>query len=175
MTTETLWHGSHVHPPAGSSPTPIALRVNGATHEVDAAPDTPLLYVLRNDLGLYAAKLGCGLEQCGSCSVLVDGEARPSCRLPISALGTAEITTLEGIGSPAAPHALQRAFIAENAAQCGYCTAGILISAKALLDRKPRPSDGEVRRALRGNLCRCGSHNRVLRAVQRAARELAGE
>jgi nicotinate dehydrogenase subunit A len=153
----------------------IALRVNGETREVDAAADTPLLYVLRNDLGLFAAKLGCALEQCGSCSVLIDGEARASCRLPISALAGAEITTLEGIGSPAAPHPLQRAFIAENAAQCGYCTAGILISAKALLDRKPRPSDGDVRHALRGNLCRCGSHNRVLRAVQRAARELADE
>ena len=151
------------------------LRVNGATHEVQAAPDTPLLYVLRNELGLYAAKLGCGLEQCGSCSVIIDGEARASCRVPISALQGAEITTLEGIGTPQAPHPLQRAFLAENAAQCGYCSAGILIAAKALLDRKPRPSDGEVRRALAGNLCRCGSHTRVLRAVQRAASEGSGE
>ena len=151
------------------------LRVNGATHEVQAAPDTPLLYVLRNELGLYAAKLGCGLEQCGSCSVIIDGEARASCRTPISALQGAEITTLEGIGTPQAPHPLQRAFLAENAAQCGYCSAGILIAAKALLDRKPRPSDGEVRRALAGNLCRCGSHTRVLRAVQRAASEGSGE
>ena len=118
----------------------IALRVNGAVREVDAAPDTPLLYVLRNDLGLCAAKLGCGLEQCGSCSVIIDGEARPSCRVPISELAGAQITTLEGIGSPEAPHPLQRAFIAENAAQCGYCTAGILIAAKALLDRNARPS-----------------------------------
>lgn len=158
----------------------IALRVNGVLQEVDAAPDTPLLLALRNQLGLYAAKLGCGLEQCGSCNVLIDGEARPSCRVPISTLAVGadgsgpEITTLEGIGSAAAPHPLQRAFIAENAAQCGYCTSGILISAKALLDRVTRPSDSEVRRALRGNLCRCGSHQRVLRAVQRAAREGAG-
>ena len=150
------------------------LRINGKPHAVQAEPSTPLLYVLRNELGLYAAKLGCGLEQCGSCSVIIDGEARPSCRVPISALADAEITTLEGIGTPEQPHPLQRAFIAENAAQCGYCTAGILVSAKALLDRKPRPSDGEVRRALAGNLCRCGSHGRVLRAVQRAVRE-AGE
>jgi nicotinate dehydrogenase subunit A len=171
-----------VSPPDADSPARstaasprVTLRVNGEPREVAAAPDTPLLYVLRNDLGLHAAKLGCGLEQCGSCSVLIDGEARPSCRVPISALGGAEITTLEGIGSPAAPHPLQRAFIAENAAQCGYCSAGILITAKALLDRQPRPSREDVQHALRGNLCRCGSHNRVLRAVQRAARELAGE
>ena len=149
----------------------ITLRVNAQDHEVSAAADTPLLYVLRNDLGLYAAKLGCALEQCGSCSVIIDGQARPSCRVPISSVEGAEITTLEGIGTPDAPHPLQSAFIAENAAQCGYCTAGILVTAKALLDRKPRPSDSEVRQALAGNLCRCGSHARVLRAVQRAARE----
>lgn len=149
----------------------IALRVNGETREVSAAPKTPLLYVLRNELGLLAAKFGCGLEQCGSCTVIIDGEARTSCRVPIDELAGAEITTLEGIGTPEAPHRLQRAFIAENAAQCGYCTAGILVAAKALLDKRPRPSDAEVRRALRGNLCRCGSHARVLRAVQRAARE----
>lgn len=152
----------------------ITLRVNGTSRQVAADPATPLLYVLRNELGLYAAKLGCGLEQCGSCMVLIDGEARTSCRLPIAGLAGAEITTLEGIGTPEAPHALQRAFIAENAAQCGYCTAGILISAKALLDRNPRPSDREVRHALRDNLCRCGSHARVLRAIQRAADECAG-
>ena len=147
------------------------LRVNGVAHEVRAAGDVPLLLVLRNELGLYAAKLGCGLEQCGSCSVIIDGEARPSCRVTVATLEGAEITTLEGIGSEEAPHPLQTAFLAENAAQCGYCTAGILITAKALLDRTPHPSDAEVRHALRGNLCRCGSHARVLRAVQRAARE----
>jgi nicotinate dehydrogenase subunit A len=151
------------------------LKVNGERRTVTAARDTPLLLVLRNDLGLTAAKPGCGLQQCGSCTVLVDGRARTSCALPIDELEGAEITTLEGIGTPAAPHALQRAFIAENAAQCGYCTAGILLAAKALLDRNPAPNEREVKRALKDNLCRCGSHNRVLRAVQRAARELRGE
>ena len=149
----------------------ITLRVNGREHELQAAPETPLLYVLRNDLGLRAAKLGCGQEQCGACTVLVDGQARMSCRVPISSVAGSEITTLEGIGTPQAPHPLQRAFIAENAAQFGYCTAGILVAAKALLDRTPRPTRTEIQRALRDNLCRCGSHNRVLRAIERAARE----
>jgi len=152
----------------------LELRVNGELRRVDAAADTPLLYVLRNDLGLTAAKLGCGLEQCGACTVIIDGEARMSCRVPISALAGSEITTLEGIGTREAPHPLQRAFIAENAAQCGYCTAGILVAAKALLDRNKRPSASEIRTALRDNLCRCGAHNRVVRAVQRAAREADG-
>jgi nicotinate dehydrogenase subunit A len=150
----------------------ITLRVNGQARSVQATPDTPLLYVLRNELGLLAAKLGCAAEQCGSCTVLVNGEARTSCRLPIAGLADTEITTLEGIGTPEAPHALQRAFIAENAAQCGYCTSGILVAAKALLDRQPRPTRADVQHALRDNLCRCGSHNRVLRAVERAARDL---
>ena len=150
------------------------LKVNGERRSVTAAPRTPLLYVLRNELGLTAAKLGCGLQQCGSCTVLIDGQARNSCTLPIAELAASEITTLEGIGTEDAPHALQRAFIAENAAQCGYCTAGILLAAKALLDRNPAPDEREIKRALKDNLCRCGSHNRVLRAIQRAARELAG-
>jgi nicotinate dehydrogenase subunit A len=150
----------------------MELTVNGALRRVDAAPDTPLLYVLRNELGLLAAKLGCGLEQCGSCTVIVDGQARMSCRLRISELEGSEITTLEGIGTAEAPHPLQRAFIAENAAQCGYCSSGILMTAKALLDRNPRPSEPEIRRALRDNLCRCGAHNRVVRAVLRAAKEM---
>jgi nicotinate dehydrogenase subunit A len=149
----------------------IELKVNGERRRVEAAPDTPLLYVLRNDLGLFAAKLGCGLEQCGACMVIIDGEARMSCRVKISTLTQSEITTLEGIGTRVAPHALQRAFVAENAAQCGYCTAGILMTAKALLDRKPNPEEAEIRHALRDNLCRCGAHNRVVRAVQRAARD----
>jgi len=153
----------------------ITLRVNGQSRSVDAAESTPLLYVLRNELGLFAAKLGCGLEQCGSCTVIVDGEARMSCRLPVGSVTGAEITTLEGIGTEQAPHALQRAFIAENAAQCGCCTSGILVAAKALLDRTPRPSAQQVRHALRDNLCRCGSHVRVLRAVQRAAAEMGGK
>jgi nicotinate dehydrogenase subunit A len=152
----------------------MELKVNGAVRRVESAPDTPLLYVLRNELGLLAAKLGCGLEQCGSCTVIVDGEARMSCRLPIAELAGSEITTLEGIGTEEAPHPLQRAFIAENAAQCGYCSSGILMAAKALLDRNPRPSDPEIRRALRDNLCRCGAHNRVVRAIGRAARETVG-
>jgi nicotinate dehydrogenase subunit A len=153
----------------------LELKVNGQLRRVEASPDTPLLYVLRNDLDLRAAKLGCGLEQCGACTVIVDGEARMSCRLPISALTASEITTLEGIGTREAPHALQRAFVAENAAQCGYCTAGILMSAKALLDRTPRPERAEICHALRDNLCRCGAHNRVVRAVQRAAKEASAE
>jgi nicotinate dehydrogenase subunit A len=153
----------------------LELKVNGALRRVEAAPDTPLLYVLRNDLGLCAAKLGCGLEQCGACTVIIDGEARMSCRLPIAGLTQSEITTLEGIGTREAPHPLQRAFVAENAAQCGYCTTGILMAAKALLDRKPRPERAEITHALRDNLCRCGAHNRVVRAVQRAAREAGAE
>lgn len=151
------------------------LKVNGERRSITAASGTPLLLVLRNELGLTAAKYGCGQEQCGSCTVLVDGEARNSCSLPIEQVGSSEVTTLEGIGTAEAPHALQRAFIAENAAQCGYCTAGILLAAKALLDRNPAPDEREIKRALKDNLCRCGSHNRVLRAVQRAARELRGE
>ena len=152
----------------------VELRVNGELRRVEAAADTPLLYVLRNDLGLTAAKFGCGLEQCGACTVIIDGEARMSCRVPISALAGSEITTLEGIGTREAPHPLQRAFMAENAAQCGYCSAGILMAAKALLDRNKRPSAPEIRSALKDNLCRCGAHNRVVRAVQRAAREADG-
>jgi nicotinate dehydrogenase subunit A len=150
----------------------MELNVNGERRQVQAAADTPLLLVLRNELGLCAAKLGCGLEQCGACTVIVDGQARMSCRLPISSVADSQILTLEGIGSRARPHPLQRAFVAENAAQCGYCTAGILMSAKALLDRSPSPSEAEIRGALRENLCRCGTHNRVLRAIARAAREL---
>jgi nicotinate dehydrogenase subunit A len=150
----------------------IELRVNGTPRRVEAAPDTPLLYVLRNDLGLVAAKLGCGLGQCGSCTVIVDGVPRMACQVTLAGVLGSEITTLEGIGTRAAPHPLQRAFLAHNAAQCGYCTAGILMSAKALLDRNPRPDRTEIRRALRDNLCRCGAHDRVIRAVEAAAREM---
>jgi nicotinate dehydrogenase subunit A len=147
------------------------LEVNGRVHVVEAPSGTPLLYVLRNDLGLTGTKLGCGLEQCGACTVLLDGAPRMSCRLPLSEAVGRSVLTVEGLGSRAAPHPLQRAFLAENAAQCGYCTAGILVRAKALLDRSPDPSDAEMRAALRDNLCRCGAHNRVLRAIRRAARE----
>ena len=147
----------------------INLKVNGVPHSVTAEPDTPLLYVLRNDLELNGAKYGCGLSQCGACTVLVDGRAVRSCVTPISALETSEITTIEGLGSIAKPHALQQAFIEEQAAQCGYCTNGMIMSAKELLDRNPRPSEPDVRAALAANLCRCGTHNRIIRAVLRAA------
>src|SRR5580704_19513603 len=147
----------------------VSLKVNGAVHSVPAEPDTPLLYVLRNDLGLNAAKFGCGLGQCGACVVLVDGAPVRSCITPIGTLGQLEITTLEGLGTVERPHPLQAAFIAEQAAQCGYCIAGMLMFAKGLLDRIPQPSEEEIRLALAGNLCRCGVHNRIVRAVQRAA------
>ena len=147
----------------------INLKVNGVNRSVPAEPDTPLLYVLRNDFELNGAKFGCGLAQCGACTVLVDGRAVRSCVTPISAIGTREITTIEGLGSLEKPHALQRAFIEEQAAQCGYCINGMIMSAKELLDRNPRPSEPDVRAALAGNLCRCGTHNRIIRAVLRAA------
>jgi nicotinate dehydrogenase subunit A len=147
----------------------ISLNVNGVSQSVPAEPDTPLLYVLRNDLELNGAKFGCGLAQCGACTVLIDGKAVRSCVTPISALEKSEITTLEGLGSLDKPHPLQQAFIEEQAAQCGYCINGMIMSAKELLDRNPRPSEGDVRTALAGNLCRCGTHNRIVRAVLRAA------
>jgi nicotinate dehydrogenase subunit A len=147
----------------------ISLKVNGATRSVDAEPDTPLLYVLRNDFELNGAKFGCGLAQCGACTVLVNGVATRSCVTPISRIGQAEVTTLEGLGTIAKPHALQKAFIDEQAAQCGYCANGMIMTAAELLKQKPRPSEQDVRAALAGNLCRCGTHNRIVRAVLRAA------
>ena len=147
----------------------INIKVNGAMHSVPAEPDTPLLYVLRNDLGLNAAKFGCGLAQCGACTVLIDGKPARSCVTPIDTLGQSEITTLEGLGTIGQPHPLQAAFMAEQAVQCGYCIPGIIMSAKALLDRNPRPSEADVRQELAGNLCRCGTP-RIVRAVLRAAR-----
>src|SRR5438270_7284964 len=147
----------------------ISLKVNGASHSVPAEPDTPLLYVLRNDLALNGAKFGCGLAQCGACTVLVDGKPVRSCVTPIGSLGSAEITTIEGLGTPDKPHPLQKAFINEQAAQCGYCINGMIMSAKELLDRNPRPSEQDVRAALASNLCRCGTHHRIIRAVLRAA------
>ena len=150
----------------------VTLKVNGASRSVSAEPDTPLLYVLRNDLELNGAKFGCGLAQCGACTVLVDGKAVRSCVTDIGSLANAEITTLEGLGTADKPHALQRAFIGEQAAQCGYCINGMIMSAKALLDRNPRPSESDVRQALAANLCRCGTHNRIVRAVLRAANEM---
>jgi nicotinate dehydrogenase subunit A len=149
----------------------VELRVNGRTHRVDVGADTTLLHVLRDALGLTASRLGCGLEQCGACTVLVDGAATMACRLPVGDVEGREVTTLEGLGTPDDPHPLQRAFLRENAAQCGYCTAGILMRAADLLARTPDPDEQEIRAALRDNLCRCGAHNRVVRAIRRAARE----
>lgn len=151
----------------------LSLIVNGRRTRVDADPETPLLYVLRNDLRLHAAKFGCGLGQCGACTVLVDGRATLSCITPLKAVGSRSVTTLEGLGSPEQPHPLQAAFIEEQAAQCGYCVAGIVMRAKALLDRTPRPTEDQVKAALAGNLCRCGTHVRIVRAVLQAARTLA--
>lgn len=148
---------------------PTDLLINNERRSVDADPGTPLLYVLRNELGMVGAKFGCGVAQCGSCTVLVDGAPARSCALQIGALSGASITTLEGIGDSDQPDALQAAFISEQAAQCGYCTNGMIMTARALLDRVPRPSEDQVRAALNDNLCRCGTHNRIVRAVLRAA------
>lgn len=150
----------------------ITLHVNGSAHAVDDDPQTPLLYVLRNTLELNGAKFGCGLAQCGACTVLVDDDAVFSCVTPIAALAGRKITTLEGLGTGDALHPLQRAFIEEQAAQCGYCTSGMIVRAHALLLRNPAPSDAQIREHLETNLCRCGTYLRVLRAVHRASGEL---
>jgi nicotinate dehydrogenase subunit A len=147
----------------------VSLNVNGVEHTVAAAEDTPLLYVLRNDLGLKAARFGCGTGQCGACFVLIDGRAVASCDTPLWSAAGKTIVTLEGLGTPERPHPLQCAVIDEQAAQCGYCLSGILISAAALLAENPAPAEAELRAALDRNLCRCGSHNRLVRAVRRAA------
>lgn len=149
----------------------VRLRINGAVRTVEAAPDTRLLEVLRGPLGLTAAHFGCGANQCGACNVLIDGRAVASCDTPLWATDGKEITTLEGLGTPERPHPLQKAFIDEQAMQCGYCISGILISSAALLRRNPSPTEDDVRKALDRNLCRCGAHNRIVRAVLRAARE----
>jgi nicotinate dehydrogenase subunit A len=145
------------------------LNVNGREIGVSADGDTPLLDILRNYLGLYGTKFGCGLEQCGCCMVLIDGEPAKSCGKALSTLAGRKIVTIEGLGTPDRPHPLQQAFLDEQAGQCGYCLAGILISAKALLDHNPAPSRREIAEALDDNICRCGSHNRILRAVALAA------
>ena len=147
----------------------IELQVNGQTHHVQVDPETPLIFVLRNDLGLKAVKLACGLEQCGACLVLIDGQAAPSCRLPVASARGREITTLEGLSAGGHLHPVQAAFLAEQAAQCGYCTAGMIMAAAALLAHTPHPNDAQIREALARNLCRCGSYNRILKAVRRAA------
>jgi nicotinate dehydrogenase subunit A len=152
-------------------PTLYTLRVNGTARSVRTQPDTPLLYVLRNDLALNGAKFGCGQAQCGACSVLIDGVEQRSCVYPVSAAGKSDITTIEGLGTTQRPSALQRAFIDEQACQCGYCSSGMIMAAQALLVRNPRPSEAEVKQALEGHLCRCGAHNRIVRAVLRASKE----
>jgi nicotinate dehydrogenase subunit A len=150
----------------------ISLKINGSQRAVPAGADTPLLYVLRNDLALNGAKFGCGLAQCGACTVLLDGRAVRSCITEIGTIGEAEITTIEGLGAIDNLHPLQRAFIDMQAAQCGYCIAGMIMTAKDLLDRNPHPTPDEVREALAGNLCRCGTHSRIIRAVLRAAENM---
>jgi len=147
----------------------ISLTVNGKAHTVGTPPDTPLLYVLRDDLQLHGPRFGCGLGQCGACTVLLDGKAVRSCSLPVSAAKNRTIVTLEGLGSVAHPHTIQSAFIEEQAAQCGYCMNGMIMGAKALLDKNPHPSVAEIKKSLNNYICRCGSHLRVIRAIQRAA------
>src|SRR6266700_1428428 len=149
--------------------TTVQLSVNGRIHDVDAAPDTALLYVLRNDLALNGPKYGCGLGECGACAVLIDGVEARSCVIPIEGCAGRDIVTLEGLGSRAHPDPVQQAFIAEQAAQCGYCLNGMIISIKALLTRSAHPSETEVKEALRHNLCRCGAHIEIMRAAMRAA------
>lgn len=148
----------------------VMLTVNGVERAVEADPDTPLLAVLRGPLGLPGTRFGCGMNQCGACNVLIEDRAVASCDTPLWAAAGKAITTVEGLGSPERPHPLQAAFIAEQAMQCGYCISGILLSAAALLKRNPDPSEAEVRAALDRNLCRCGAHNRMVRAVLRAAK-----
>ena len=147
----------------------IKLTVNGRPHELDVQPDTPLLYVLRDQLALNGAKFGCGLGQCGACTVMLDGEAVFSCLTPLLLAAGKEVTTVEGLGTADAPGPMQRAFIEEQAAQCGYCIAGMMMRAQALLRRNATPSDADIRVAMEPNLCRCGTHMRIMRAIKRAA------
>jgi nicotinate dehydrogenase subunit A len=152
----------------------ISITVNGKRHLLTVAADTPLLYVLRNDLQLNGPKFGCGEAQCGACTVMVGKDATPSCVFPVGAVGAAQVTTIEGLGHGEHLHALQKAFLAEQAGQCGYCSSGMLMAAKALLERIPDPDPATIRRELAGQKCRCGTHNRIVRAIQRAAQELHG-
>ena len=147
----------------------IRLRVNGKSHEIDADPSTPLLYVLRNELALHGPRFGCGLGQCGACTVHLDGRAVKSCILPIAVVGSREITTLEGLLVDGKPNKLQQAFIDEQAAQCGYCISGMVMRAQMLLRDKPHPTDEEIRQHMQPNLCRCGTHAAIMRAIKRAA------
>jgi len=148
----------------------VDLTVNGRAVSIAVAhDDTPLLDVLRGTLGLMGTRFGCGLEQCGCCTVLIDGQAVKSCARPIGSLAGRSVTTIEGLGTPEKPHPLQQAFLEEQAGQCGYCLSGIIVSAKALLDRNPAPTRAEIAAALDDNICRCGAHNRILRAIAKAA------
>ena len=147
----------------------ISLKVNGKTQVVDVDPDTPLLYVLRNDLQLNGPKFGCGLSQCGACTVIMNGNAIRSCVTLVSAAQNQPVTTLEGLGSTKKMHKIQQAFVDEQAVQCGYCINGMIMTSKALLDKNPKPTDSQIKEALAGNLCRCGTHTRILRAVKRAS------
>jgi nicotinate dehydrogenase subunit A len=151
----------------------ISLRVNGQTHTVDVDPATPLLYVLSDDLRLRGPKFGCGLGQCGSCTAIVNGQAVRTCVTPVRTVAGAAITTLEGLGSPERPHPIQQAFIDEQAAQCGFCLSGVILTAKAFLDRNPRATDPQIQQAMAGVLCRCFTHARMLRAIKRYAQERA--
>jgi len=150
----------------------ITLRVNGKTQVVDAEPEMPLLYALRNDLQLNGPKFGCGLAQCGACTVIMDGNAIRSCVTPTSEAQNKAVTTLEGLGNTKKMHKIQQAFVDEQAVQCGYCINGMIMSSKALLDKNPKPTDAQIKEALAGNLCRCGTHIRILRAVKRASGQL---
>jgi len=151
----------------------ITLKVNGLSHTLDVDPTTPLLYVLSDDLDLRGAKFGCGLGQCGSCTVIVKGQSIRSCITPVSSVDGAEITTLEGLGTNQKPHPIQKAFIEEGAAQCGFCLNGVIMTAKAFLDQKPKASDEEIQQAMSGVLCRCFTHVRMFRAIKKAAAEMA--
>ncbi|WP_313166090.1 (2Fe-2S)-binding protein [Massilia oculi] len=153
--------------------TTYRLQVNGKSHAVNTDPDTPLLYVLRNDLALNGAKFGCGLGQCGSCTVIMDGKPVMSCLVPVASVGARAVRTVEGLGASDKPGVLQQAFIDEQAAQCGYCIAGMIMQATALLEKTPAPTDAQIRAHMSPNLCRCGTHMRILRAVRRAADRLA--
>ena len=152
----------------------FTLRVNGRSHNVDVDPATPLLYVLGDELGLRGPKFGCGLGQCGACTVIMKGQATRSCVTPVSTVGDAEVTTLEGLGTVEKPHPIQQAFIEEQAAQCGFCLSGVVMTAKAFVDRNPKPTDAEIRQAMSNVLCRCFAHARMIRAIKRYAQEAGG-
>jgi nicotinate dehydrogenase subunit A len=151
----------------------ITLKVNGQTHTLDLDPSTPLLYALSDDLVLRGPKFGCGLGQCGACTVIARGQAIRSCVTPVSSIQNVEITTLEGLGTPEKPHPLQKAFIEENAAQCGFCLNGVILSAKVALDKNPKANDEQLQQALSTVMCRCFTHTRMLKAIKKAGKELA--